>query len=263
MLRTLISQRNLIFQLTKRDILTRYRSSILGFLWAVLNPIFMLCVYTLVFGTIFKARWNNLEDSNQLGFALILFCGLTAYNIFAETISRAPNILANNPNYIKKVVFPLEILPLTILGTALLNGAISFLIIIIAQLIVSGTLHATILYLPIVILPLLFFTLGLSLFLASIGVYVRDIAHIVPLFVTATLFLSPIFYPAAALPEKLKFLAVLNPLGYVVEDIRRIVLWGQDPHWSWLLGGLLIGIATLSFGYVWFMKTKRGFADVI
>ena len=253
---------HLLVQLTKRDILSRYRGSLLGVLWSVLTPLFMLAVYTLVFGSIFKARWSVPEEGN-VNFALILFCGLTAYNIFAETISRAPGIIVGNPNYIKKVVFPLAILPITVLGSALMNAAIGMGIILVAQLLLSGTLHWTIIYLPIVLLPLILFALGLSWFLAALGVYVRDVVQVVPVFVTAMLFLTPVFYPTSALPQKIQFLGYFNPLGYVVEDVRRIILWGYQPNWSWLGFGLLLGIVSALIGYLWFQKTRSGFADVV
>lgn len=253
---------NLLLQLTKRDVLSRYRGSVLGVVWSVLNPLFMLAVYTLVFGTIFKARWNNIEDSN-VHFALILFCGLTAYNIFAETVSRSPSIVVGNPNYIKKVVFPLHILPLTILGSALVNAGIGIGIILIANLVLSGSIHWTVVFLPLVLLPLILFALGLSWFLASLGVYVRDVVQVVPVLVTAMLFLSPIFYPISALPPNMQILAQINPIGYVVEDFRQVLIWGQLPNFQWLSFGLVFGAVTAVLGFTWFQKTRRGFADVV
>ncbi|MDZ4785469.1 MAG: ABC transporter permease [bacterium] len=262
MISSLVAKRSLILQLTKRDILGRYRGSLLGVAWSILTPLFMLAVYTLVFGKIFQTRWK-IPEQGSAGFALILFCGLTAYNIFAETISRAPGIVVGNPNYIKKVVFPLEVLPVMILATSLVNAAIGFFIILITNFILTGTLHWTVVYVPIVLLPLILFSLGMAWFLSALGVFVRDIVQVVPILVTALMFLSPIFYPASALPGKLKALAVVNPIGYVVEDIRKVVLWGETPDWNWLILGLIIGSITAIFGYLWFIKTKKGFADVI
>ncbi|RMD86675.1 MAG: ABC transporter permease [Candidatus Dadabacteria bacterium] len=240
----------------------RYRGSLLGTVWSIINPLLMLAVYTFVFSVIFKARWN-IEVESRIDFALILFCGLIPFNIFAETLSRAPTIVVGNPNYIKKVIFPLELLPLTALGTALINGIISALILVAAKWAVSGAIHLTIFYLPIVVFPLLLLTAGLAWFIASLGVYIRDINQIMPVIITALLFLSPIFYPVSVIPPKLKPLYLLNPIGYVVEDSRRVLLWGEHPDWVWLLAGSVTGAVAALGGYMWFQKTRRGFADVI
>lgn len=222
----------------------------------------MLTVYTFVFSVVFKARWN-LPVENKLDFALILFCGLTAFNIFAETISRAPTIVVGNPNYIKRVVFPLEILPITILGSAVFNALISIGILILANLLISGELHWTIIYLPIVILPLLLASAGFGWFLSSLGVYIRDINQVMPIAVTALLFLSPIFYPVSSIPEGLKPIYKLNLIGYVVEDTRKVLLWGQPPNWQWLIVGIILSAITALLGYLWFQRTRKGFADVV
>ncbi len=262
MIRNLWRQRELISQLTKREILTRYRGSLLGILWSLLTPLLMLVVYTFVFGVIFKPRWTGPVEG-QAQFALILFCGLSIFGIFSEVISRAPALIVNNPNYVKRVVFPIEILPLTILGSALVNGIISLGILIAASLIFTGQVHATVLYLPLVILPLLLFSLGLGWFFASTGVYFRDIAQIMPIAISALMFLSPIFYPVSAIPEKLRFVYGLNPISYVVEDARQIIIWGNQPNWIWLIAGTACGAIIAILGYLWFQKTKKGFVDVI
>ncbi len=262
MLRTLYRHRELIVQLTLRDIQTRYRGSLLGFFWSFLTPLLMLGVYTFVFGSVFNSRWSN-ETVDRREFALILFCGLTIYGVFAETLSRAPGVLIANPNYIKRVVFPLEILPVTVLGSAIVNGLISLIALLAVVFALTGGLQPTIFLLPIVILPLLLLALGCAWFLSALGVYLRDIGQVVPIAVSALMFLSPIFYPISAVPAGLRPYFALNPVAYVVEDARRVVLWGSYPLWSSFLLNTLIGALFALLGYLWFQKTKRGFADVV
>ncbi|MCO6429327.1 MAG: ABC transporter permease [Deltaproteobacteria bacterium] len=262
MLQHLWKHRELTYQLTKREVLHRYRGSLLGVFWSFITPLFMLLVYTFVFGVIFRSRWGA-GTTSQTDFALILFCGLSIFSIFSDIIGRAPAIILSNPNYVKKVVFPVEILPVTILGSSLIHGAISILILLGAVLIIHGSLPLTVLFLPIVILPLLLVSIGLAWFLASLGVYLRDINQIVPVLVSALMFLSPIFYPVSVIPENLQFLYFINPVSYVVEDARQVVIWGNAPNWLWCMIGTGLGAAIAGLGYAWFQKTKKGFADVI
>lgn len=254
--------RELIKQFTKRDVLGRYRGSYLGILWSFITPILMLTIFTFVFSEIFKARWG-LGNGSKLEFALILFCGLIAFNLFAECIGRAPGLILGNANYVKKVVFPLEILPVVALGSALVHVVISLLILVAGLVVISGVINWTILFLPLVLLPLMLFILGLSWFLASIGVYLRDIGQVVGVFLQALMFLSPIFYPISVIPEQYRSLYEFNPISYVVEDMRRIIIWGQMPDWNWMITGLLLGSLTAIIGYAWFQKTRKGFADVL
>lgn len=262
MLAKLWRNRELLWQLTQRDILMRYRGSLLGVFWSLITPLFMLIVYTFVFGVVFQARWDRPVE-NHFEFALILFCGLVVFNFFAEVMSRAPGIILSNPNYIKRVVFPVEILPVSLFGSAALNAVIGFAILIIAVLIIHGTIHATLLFLPLILLPLVLFSMGLAWFLAATGVFIRDIAQVVPIILTALMFLSPIFYPISVIPAYLRWAYMINPIGYVVEDARQALIWGQPPHWQWLLTGTLLGILTAILGFIWFQKTKKGFVDVI
>ena len=258
----LLKNKELIWQLTKRDVLMRYKGSLLGVIWSLITPLIMLGIYTFVFGVVFQARWDRQID-NYFEFALILFCGLIVFGIFAEVVSRAPLLIINNPTYIKRVVFPVEILVPTLFGAALFNAFLSFVILILAIFVLKGSLSLTILYLPLVLTPLIFFSLGLAWFLASTGVYIRDIVQVVPIIVTALMFLSPIFYPISIIPNYLQWVYMINPLSYVVEDARQIIIWGNTPNWLWLALGTLLGIMTAFLGLLWFNKTKKGFADVI
>ncbi|EKN62797.1 ABC transporter permease [Schinkia azotoformans] len=260
---SIIINKSLTKQLVKREIKGRYKGSYLGLLWSFITPIFMLIIYTFVFSVIFQAKWGNNADTNKLEFALLLFSGLLVFNVFAEIISRAPSIITSNANYVKKVVFPLEILPIVSLGSALFHAFISLIVLILSMFLLIGTLHWTIILFPLVLLPICLISLGLSWFLASLGVYIRDIGQVINIIVSALMFLSPIFYPISAIPKEMQFLYYFNPISYAVEDTRRTIIWGQLPHWNWLGYGMLVGIVVALFGYIWFKKTRKGFADVL
>lgn len=254
--------RNLIVSLVKREVVGRYRGSIMGILWSFFNPLLMLAVYTFVFGVIFKSRWNPLSDS-KTEFALVLFIGMIVFNLFAECINRAPGLIISNVNYVKKVVFPLEILPWISLGVALFHAFISLIVWLLAYLVFFGIPHASVLALPLVGLPLLLFTVGLSWFLSSLGVYLRDVAQFIGIVTTVLMFLSPVFYPATALPEEYRSLLFINPMTVAIEFSRDALFWGNAIDWPMLsvCYGVTIVIAWL--GFVWFQKTRKGFADVL
>lgn len=248
--------------MTRREVVGRYRGSILGLLWSFFNPILMLTIYTFVFSVVFKARWGAGGD-NKFEFALILFAGLIVFNIFAECVNRAPALILDNVNYVKKVVFPLEILPVVVLGTALFHGMISWVVLLASYLLLSVTLHWTIIFAPLVILPLLLLVLGVSWFLASFGVFVRDISQAIGMLTTVLLFLSPIFYPVSSLPEKYRVFVYINPLTFIVEQMRDVLIFGKVPSWSGLCLMTLGGAIIAWLGLVWFQKTRKGFADVL
>lgn len=250
----------------KREIIGRYRGSFLGLLWTFINPILMLAIYTFVFGIVFKVRFDP-QNSNiyedKFSFALLLFTGLILFNLFSECLSRAPGLILSNVNYVKKVIFPLEILPLVSLGSALFHAGISFLVLIIFLLIINHPVHLTLILLPIIVLPLLLVTIGLSWMLTSIGVFVRDIGQFIGLALTMLLFLSPIFYPASALPESIRDYLFLNPLTFIIEQARSVILYGQMPHWIGLIAYYVLAVSIAWAGLTWFHKTRKGFADVL
>jgi len=260
--KNLWEQRELIKQFTKRQVIARYKGSYLGILWSFITPLFLLIVFTFVFSVIFQARWG-VSSGNKIEFALILFCGLTVFNIFAECLNSSPNMILNNVNYVKKVVFPLEILPLVILGSALVHAGISLIILFAGVAVFMQTINWTMIFLPLVILPLMLMSLGLSWFIAALGVYLRDIGHLVGVITQALMFLTPIFYPISIIPEKYLIFYYLNPIGYVVEDMRRIIIWGQLPDWGWLMFGTALSGLVAYLGYFWFQKARGGFADVL
>ena len=233
-LKSLLSHRYLLGQLVKRDVLLRYRGAMFGVLWIFLSPLLMLTIFAFVFGHIFQARWP--EQPEGMPFWLMLYSGLIVFNIFAETVSRAPSTVRGYPSYVKKIIFPVEILPLVPLGAGLVHAAFNLLILVLA-LAWFGHLSASILLFPLLVIPVLLLGLGLSWFLAAWGVFIKDMTQIVPLFVQMLMFLSPVFYPASAVPTFLQPVYALNPLGAVIEATRAAML-GQPIHWpAW--GGAL------------------------
>jgi lipopolysaccharide transport system permease protein len=262
MVASLWRNRSLIHASAKREVLGRYRGSALGLLWSLFNPLFMLTVYTFVFSVVFNARWGG-ASSSKVEFALVLFAGLIVFNLFAECIGRAPSLILSNPNYVKKVVFPLEILPFVVLLAALYHALISLGVWLAAYIVLFGVPHATVFVLPMVILPFTLFIMGLSWSLASLGVFLRDVSQFIGIVVTTLMFLSPVFYPASALPESFRHLLYINPLTPVIEMTRDVLFWGNVPNFTmlaiyWLATGFIAWL-----GFAWFQKTRKGFADVL
>lgn len=240
----------------------RYRGSILGILWSFFNPLLMLAVYTFIFGTVFKSRWT-VESHSKIEFSLLLFIGMIVYGVFSECVNRAPGLVLAHPNYVKKVVFPLEILPLVNLGAALFHLLVSLGVWILFYFIAYGWPKPGLLLLPIALMPFTVFVLGLSWFLAALGVYLRDVGQVVGVLVMAIMFLSPIFYPIANLPEGYRDVMAYSPISIAVEQSRALVFWGTGIDWKvWLVN---LGVSTLIgwLGFVWFQQTRRGFADVM
>jgi lipopolysaccharide transport system permease protein len=264
-IRSLYKNRELIWNLTKRELKSTYQSSFLGALWPLILPLMMLLIYTFVFSVVFEARWstNTAEETPRGEFALVLFAGLTAFNLFSTVILRSPALILSVPNYVKKVVFPLEILPVVVVGAAFITSLINVVLIIIGRLIVFQALPFTLFLLPLAYLPLILITLGLSWFLSSLGVFVRDLAQAISIVVQVLLFVTPIFYSVEQVPERLKFLVVLNPLAPIIESFRQILLWAQFPDWgTWGLATFLSALIAV-FGFAWFSTTRKAFSDVM
>jgi lipopolysaccharide transport system permease protein len=260
--KSLWQYRALILQMIRREVIGRYRGSLLGILWSFFNPILMLAVYTFVFSVVFQARWGEGTGS-KTEFAIILFAGLIVYSLFAECLNRAPGLILSNVNFVKKVVFPLEILPWVALGATLFHAAISIGVLLLFFGLVNFYLNWTAVLLPLVLLPLAILTMGLSWFLASIGVYLRDVGQTVGIVTTVMLFLSPIFYPVSALPEAYQPLLQINPLSFIIEQAREVIVWGRAPNWLGLGIYFLCSVFIAWLGLSWFQKTRRGFADVL
>lgn len=262
MFASLWRNRELILASAKREVLGRYRGSALGLLWSFFNPVFMLSVYTFVFSEIFKARWGGSSES-KTEFALVLFAGLIVFNLFAECVNRAPTLILSNPNYVKKVIFPLEILPFVSLLSAIYHTLISLFVWLIAYIVLFGMPHITVVLMPLVLFPLGFFIMGVCWSLASLGIFLRDVSQIVGVAVTVLMFLSPIFYPAGALPENYRGFLYLNPLTLIIEMTRDILYWGKFPDVVSLIGYWLGSIFVAWLGFAWFQKTRKGFSDVL
>lgn len=261
-MRALIRDRRLILRLTRREIEGRFRGSFLGLAWVVINPLLMLGVYTFVFTVMFKARWQT-GDGRTGEFALHVFSGLLTFGIFSESVSRAPNLIIENSNYVKKVVFPLEVLSCVIVGAALFNALIGFGIFFLGFFLLLGPPPLSALLLPLVMSPLIFFTLGACWFLSALGVFVRDVRYLVTVAISVLMFMSPIFYPASAFPEKLRVLMLLNPLAPVLDAVKGALFDGNFPDPIIYAGGLSVSVLATWVGYTFFMITKRAFADVI
>lgn len=262
MFASLWRNRELIKASAKREVLGRYRGSFLGLLWSFFNPLFMLAVYTFVFSVIFQARWGGGSGS-KTEFALVLFAGLLVFNLFAECINRAPGLILSNTNYVKKVVFPLEILPLVGLLAALFHTLISLGVWVIAYTLFFGIPHLTVFYLPLVLVPFCLFLMGLSWALASLGVFLRDVSQFIGLLTTALMFLSPVFYPVTAFPEDYRYILYLNPLTTVVEQTRDVLFWGKMPDFLMLAIYWVVTLGIAWLGFAWFQKTRKGFSDVL
>jgi lipopolysaccharide transport system permease protein len=266
MLRSLWVNRVLISQMSRREVVGRYKGSVMGLLWSFLNPLFMLVVYTFFFAVVFKSRWGaapaGAEESKTL-FAVLLFVGMIVHGLFAEVLNRAPNLILGNVNYVKKVVFPLEILPAISMGTALFHSMVSVAVLLLVFLATNGYLHWTLVFFPLILIPLVIFTVGLAWILASLGVFVRDVGQSIGLGMTVMLFLSPVFYPVSALPESMQPWMLANPLTFIIEQARAVLIWGQQPNWYGLLTYTVVATLVAWLGYVWFQKTRKGFADVL
>jgi len=253
--------RELIKASLMREVSARYKGSIFGILWSFLIPLCMLTIYTFVFSEVFKARWQS--NTSRAEFALVLFVGLIVFNFFSECISRAPTLILSNPNYVKKIIFPLEILPCVALGSSLFHAVVSLIVWFCAYAILVGVPHVTAVFLPLVLFPFIFLILGLSWLLASLGVYVRDVGQAIGIFVSALMFMSPIFYPISSIPADYQFLLYLNPVTAVVEQSRDVLYWGRYPDFFLLGRYSVASFFVASLGFVWFQKTREGFADVL
>lgn len=235
----------------------------MGLTWSFFNPVLMLAVYTIFFSVVFKTRWGVGNTGGHVDFAVVLFVGLIVHGLLAECFNKAPMLITGNSNYVKKVIFPLEILPWIALCSALFHSAISVAVLLLLQLILVGSIPWTAMFFPVILTPFLFVILGVSWFLASIGVYVRDIGQTIGLVTSVMLFLSPVFYPASNLSPKMQFVMAFNPLTLIIEESRNVLLFGEMPNWVGLSIYLLFSLAIAWGGFWWFQKTRKGFADVL
>jgi lipopolysaccharide transport system permease protein len=262
-MRFIWENRELIKNLIERDIHNRYKSTFLGMFWVIATPLLMLSVYATVFTTLLKSRWPGSTSGGDFEYTIFLFCGLIVFNWFADIINRSSGLVLSNVNYVKKVIFPLEILPIVAIGSGMFQTIISVFILLLFYFIEFETLNLTTLYLPVIILPFMFLMAGMSLFLAALGVFVRDIGQAIGIMITGLMFLSPIFYPLSVLPEALQPYLYLNPVTFIIEQMREIIVLGHTPNWSGLLIYSICSLLIAWLGYFFFIKTRRGFADVL
>ncbi len=260
---SLLGNRRLIYQLTRRAIVGRYRGSIAGIGWSLVIPILMLVVYTFVFGFIFKMRFNEETGGSNLGFAAFLFSGIVVHGFLAECLNRAPGLVTANGQYVKKIVFPLECLAWVAIFTALFQTAISVVILSVFLLMTKGVLYWTALLAPVVLAPLLLLAAGVVWIIGALSVYMRDFAQLMGVVITLMLFLGPVFYPLSVVPEPLRYVLYLNPIAVIIEQMRRIMLDGITPDWVVLGIYTLAALVVARLGLAIFDRMRSGFADVL
>jgi lipopolysaccharide transport system permease protein len=263
LLASLWRNRQLIRNLVEREVVGRYKGSMLGMFWSLVTPIIMLAVYTFVFSVVFKARWGAAGSDSKTEFALVLFAGLMVFNLFSECISKAPGLILANVNYVKKVVFPLEVLPWVSMGSALFQFTVSLGVWLLAYMLLFGIPHWQVVLIPLVLAPLVMFVMGLSWALASLGVFLRDVGQLVGVAITVLMFLTPIFYPASSLPPAYQPLMFLNPLTAPIEMVRDLMYWGKLLSFKLLALYAVSSTGVALLGFAWFQKTRKGFADVV
>lgn len=261
--RVIVRNRSLLWQFVKRNIAARYRGSMLGLVWSFVQPLMMLCVYTFVFSIVLKAKWGMDTGDSKGAFAIIMFCGMALYNIFAECVAGSCGVVLSNPNLVKKVIFPLEVLPLAQTFSTFILSIVWFILLFLGVIFIYGELSFTMLLLPLVLIPLFLFTQGISYFVASLGVYVRDTSYVVQVILQILFFMTPIFYPIAIVPKQYRWPLEANPLTILIEQARNVFLYGKLPDWTFLGIAFLISAVVLQLGFVWFSRTKKGFADVL
>jgi lipopolysaccharide transport system permease protein len=258
----LVKHRSLAIELSQREILGRYRGATFGMLWSLISPFLMLLVYTMAFGYIMKSRWPGAGGST-IDFALILFAGLTVHGFFAECFTRAPQLMVSNTSYVKRVVFPLDILVWSMTLSALFHLLMNMVVLLLLYLCAKGSVHPTAVLLPVVVLPLVILTVGVGWIISALGVYLRDIGQIAGVIAAAMLFLSSAIIPVDSVPASYRIVFELNPLTFIINQVREVVIWGRLPDWAGLGLYTLIACVVAVIGHRLFNKLRVGFADVI
>jgi lipopolysaccharide transport system permease protein len=258
---SLLRHRSLVIELTKREFSGKYRGSFGGLVWSFAQPLFLLTVYTIAFGIILKARWGFSGSTKE--YALMLFAGLIVFNAFSEVLSKSTTLITTNPNFVKKVVFPLELLPVITVTTALIHALIGVGVWLAGYILIMGAPKATVLIFPLVLICLAPVLLGLGWLLSSVAVMVKDISQLTGMLNHTLLFLTPIFYSIEAAPVLVQNLLLLNPLTFIVEQFRLVLFYGQIPA----LKGLAVYFSLASVfawvSYVLFNRLRPGFADMV
>lgn len=259
----LYKNRDLFVQSLTREIVQKYRGSYLGILWNFILPLVMLTVYSFIFGVIFKARWDQQVTDSKAEFALILFVGITLYNVFSETVGASPTLIITNVNYVKKVIYPLEILSMTSIGNSLVQLLFNLVIILLGKAIIIRHFDFMILFFPLVLLPLLLLVLGISWILSGIGVFIRDMRQAATIIILIFGYITPVFYPISSVPESFRWVMYLNPMTAIVNNARRVLIYGEFPDWLSLLITFFISYLIMLIGLMFFRKVKSNFSDAI
>lgn len=260
---SLWKNRQLVFQMSRREAIGRYKGSFIGLAWSFFNPLLMLAIYTFVFSVVFQSRWDAGGHQGKTAFAVILFVGIIVHGLFAECLNRAPDLILSNPGYVKKIVFPLEILPWVIFFSALFHASVSLLVLVGFQVFSGQTIPFTAVLFPIVLLPLVFFSIGFAWFVSALGVYFRDVSQMTSIFTTVLMYVSAVFFPISALPEEFQSWLRLNPLAVIIEQSRQVLIFDEIPDAGLWARMLALGVIVAACGFAWFQKTRKGFADVI
>lgn len=250
-------------QMTIREVVGRYKGTFFGLVWSFFNPVLMLAIYTYVFSSIFNARFGNDHDESKLQFAVILFVGMIVHGLFSEVLNQTPTLLISNVNFVKKVIFPLEVLPVISLCTSLFHSVISIIVLLVVYAVVNGNIHLSAVFIPLILFPLVTITLGLSWVFTSLCVYFRDLGQTINIATTVLLFLSPVFYATSSAPKELQVWLKFNPLTFIIQQARAVLVYGYFPNWRELGIYSLISILIAWAGYAMFQKTRKGFADVL
>lgn len=260
--RSFLGHRQLIGQLVKREIVSRYRGSFLGVVWSFINPLLMLVIYTFVFGLVFKSRWRP-TSSDPMEFAVVMFAGVMLHTLISECITRAPALIVGNVNFVKKVIFPLDAFAWVSVGTALFHMLIAMLIFVVAIFVWQGHVLPSVLLVPVLILPFALMTVGFVWFVSSLGVYLRDIGQLMGIVSSLLMFLAPVFYPLHSVPAGLADYLYINPITFIVEQVRAAAIWGTPV--DWLGWGIYCVVAYIVawLGLIWFQRMRGGFADVL
>lgn len=257
-----LDHRSLTWELAKRDVLGRYRGAGFGLLWSLISPFLMLLIYAFAFSTVLGSRWPEVE-SGGASFAIVLFAALIVHGFFAEFLQRAPALILNNSTLVKRVVFPLEILPWPMMFSAVFHALANALVFLVLQCVLDGGIKATAWLFPLVLLPLAFLGLVVSWLLAGLSVYLRDITQVIPFLAMALLFVSSALVPLAAIPERYRIFFELNPLSFIMEQSRDVLVRGVLPDFAGLALYMVLALL-LCFPSAWlFMRLRRGFADVL
>lgn len=252
----------LLLDLIKRDFIGKYKGSLLGFLWSLFNPLIMLCVYTIVFDVALKTKWNS-ENQNQIAFPIIIFVGMIVNNFFSECLTRAPSLVVMHPSYVKKVVFPIEILTCMTVGSAFIHFCISYFVVLIFCLFNGVALGINIALAPVIIFPLILTSIGLSWVISALGVYFRDMPQIASMLAIITQFIAPVFFPTDNMPTAYQILVCLNPITLPIIELRNLLFWGGAMNWFSWGGSLMVSLIICRSGFWFFDKMRGGFADVL